>query len=131
MIWFRNSIAASCSNLKRSRTELLASISSPTRSGRLVSLLNDRIVRGLAVVDDAEVVLRQVLHKVVTLVGDGEDNVHLVNAFADGGQRNIVRLRWRRRSRRPARYCSRGCSGGSRLAGTAAVLLAGAVFAGA
>src|ERR1019366_908480 len=42
MIWFRNSMAASCSNLKRSRTELLASISSPTRSGRFVSLLKER-----------------------------------------------------------------------------------------
>ena len=42
MIWLRNSMAASCSNLKRSRTELLASMSRPTRSGRLVSRLNER-----------------------------------------------------------------------------------------
>src|SRR5664280_2677332 len=35
-------MAASCSNLKRSRTELLASMSNPTRSGRLVSRLNER-----------------------------------------------------------------------------------------
>src|SRR5664280_3131866 len=42
MIWFRNSMAASCSNLKRSRTELLASMSNPTRSGRLVCRLNER-----------------------------------------------------------------------------------------
>src|SRR5579863_8552327 len=37
MVWFRNSIADSCSNLKRSRTELLASINSPTCKGRLLS----------------------------------------------------------------------------------------------
>src|ERR1019366_6665114 len=46
---FRNSMAASCSNLKRSRTELLASMSNPTRSGRLVSLLKERTLSaGLA-----------------------------------------------------------------------------------
>src|SRR5450759_285907 len=44
MIWFRNSTAASCSNLKRSRTELLASMSNPTRSGRLVCRLNERML---------------------------------------------------------------------------------------
>src|SRR6476646_10119760 len=37
MIWWRNSIAASCSKRKRSRMELLASISNPTRNGRSVS----------------------------------------------------------------------------------------------
>ncbi len=37
MVWFRNSIADSCSNLKRSRTELLASMSNATCNGRLVS----------------------------------------------------------------------------------------------
>src|ERR1039458_3692630 len=42
-------MAASCSNLKRSRTELLASMSNPTRSGRLVSLLKERTLSaGLA-----------------------------------------------------------------------------------
>src|SRR5664280_2286655 len=42
-------MAASCSNLKRSRTELLASMSNPTRSGRLVSRLNERTLSaGLA-----------------------------------------------------------------------------------
>src|ERR1035438_1297484 len=35
-------MAASCSNLKRSRTELLASMSNPTRSCRLVCRLNER-----------------------------------------------------------------------------------------
>src|SRR5579883_3441596 len=44
MIWFRNSIADSCSKRKRSRTELLASISKPTRSGRLVSRLKDSML---------------------------------------------------------------------------------------
>src|ERR1035437_10097162 len=43
-IWFRNSMAASCSNLKRSRTELLASMSNPTRSGRLVCRLKEGMV---------------------------------------------------------------------------------------
>src|ERR1035437_163427 len=47
MIWFRNSMAASCSNLKRSRTELLASMSNPTRSGRFVSLPKKRTLAGL------------------------------------------------------------------------------------
>src|ERR1039457_4393778 len=42
-------MAASCSNLKRSRTELLASKSNPTRSGRVVSLLKERTLSaGLA-----------------------------------------------------------------------------------
>src|SRR5258707_4147498 len=44
MMAFRNSIAASCSNLKRSRTELLASTSSATCSGRSVWLLKLRIL---------------------------------------------------------------------------------------
>src|SRR5579863_7322509 len=43
MVWFRNSTADSCSNLKRSRTELLASISSPTSRGKLVSARKLRI----------------------------------------------------------------------------------------
>src|SRR5437016_4644898 len=38
MVWFRNSMADSCSNLNRSRTELLASTRSPTWSGRSVWL---------------------------------------------------------------------------------------------
>src|SRR5437867_1631715 len=42
-VWFRNSMADSCSNLKRSRTELLASTRSPTCSGRSVSLWKLRI----------------------------------------------------------------------------------------
>src|ERR1039458_4256042 len=46
MVWFRNSMADSCSNLNRSRTELLASISRPTWSGRLVSARKLRITSG-------------------------------------------------------------------------------------
>ncbi len=46
MVWFRNSMADSCSNLNRSRTELLASISRPTWSGRLVSAWKLRIISG-------------------------------------------------------------------------------------
>src|ERR1700757_1927616 len=38
MVWFRNSMADSCSNLNRSRTELLASTRSPTWRGRSVWL---------------------------------------------------------------------------------------------
>src|SRR5271165_4499997 len=40
-------MAASCSNLKRSRTELLASMSSPTRRGKLVSRLKNSMLAGL------------------------------------------------------------------------------------
>jgi len=36
IVWFRNSIADSCSNLNRSRTELLASTSNPTCKGKSV-----------------------------------------------------------------------------------------------
>src|ERR1700676_2492890 len=46
MVWFRNSMADSCSNLNRSRTELLASISSPTCSGRFASAWKLRISWG-------------------------------------------------------------------------------------
>ena len=137
MIWLRNSMAASCSNLKRSRIELLASISRPTRSGRLVSLRKERIdLRRLAVVEHAEVVLLQVLDELAALVGNGEDHVDLVHPLDDGGELLVVSassvFSWRaalpgglaarqaatavcsleRRARCPARGCCVGAGGG-------------------
>ena len=87
MIWLRNSMAASCSNLKRSRMELLASMSRPTRK-RQVGLAAEGAnrLRRLVVVDHPEVVLLQVVDELAALVGDVEDHVDFVHLLDDGGE---------------------------------------------
>jgi hypothetical protein len=43
-------------------------------------------LRRLAVVDDLEVALRQVLDELAALVGDGEHDVDFVDLLDDGGE---------------------------------------------
>jgi hypothetical protein len=70
-----NEMAASCSNLKRSRMLLLVSIRMPRRRGRSVSAVNSAMVLRLLVFEHLEVVLRQVGDEAALLVGDREEHV--------------------------------------------------------
>ena len=78
-------MAASCSNLKRSRTELLASISNPTCKGKSVSLRKLRSSAGIRLSIDFEIVFLQILDVMAVAVGHGEDDAHFVDRLFQGG----------------------------------------------
>ena len=76
-------MADSCSNLNRSRTELLASMSKPTCSGRLVSAWKLRIsCGGLLSSTMLKVALLQIGDAAAVLVGDREHDIDFVRVRA-------------------------------------------------
>ncbi len=84
-------MAASCSNLKRSRTELLASTSKPDlqrQLGLVVKTAN--LLGGAVVIDDRKIALGQILYVAAMLVGDGEHDVHFIHRLGDRGARIVV-----------------------------------------
>ena len=84
-------MADSCSNLKRSRTELLASISKPTCSGKIgLGVEAANFLRRLVVVEHAKIVLLQIGDAASVLVGHGEHHVHFVGGRADRRQRVVA-----------------------------------------
>ena len=85
-------MADSCSNWKRWRIEVLASITMPTRSGRLICWWKDvHPGRSSAVVEQRKVALPQVGNILPVPVGDREDEVDLIDGQHDRG-RAIVHL---------------------------------------
>src|ERR1022692_4218253 len=83
-LWM-NEMAASCSNLKRSRMLLLVSIRMPRRRGRSVSAVNSAMFWGRLVLEHLEVVLHQVGDEAALLVGDREEHVDAGDVQNDAG----------------------------------------------
>ena len=89
-------MADCCSNLNRSRTELLASISSPTCERQIgFGVEAADFLRRLVVVEHVEVALLQIGNAAPMLVGHREHDVHFVGGRTDGGDRVVVRRRVR------------------------------------
>ena len=66
----------------------VAGVDEQSDAQRQVGFLAERAdrLRGLAVVENSEIVLREVFYEVAALVGDGEDDVDFVHALADDGE---------------------------------------------
>ena len=77
-------MADSCSNLKRSRTELLASMSSSDLQWQVgFGVEATHFRRRLVIVHDAEVGLLEIGDVLTVLVGHGEHHVDLVGKCAE------------------------------------------------